>query len=56
MCDDIDVMLDTLTANGIEVSPVTEARWGRRASVKLPSGSELPLYQPRPAVAYDLDH
>jgi catechol 2,3-dioxygenase-like lactoylglutathione lyase family enzyme len=55
MCDDIDATLDTLTANGAEVSPVTDVRWGLRASVKLPSGSDLPLYQPRHAVAYDLD-
>lgn len=56
MCDDLDALLDTLAAQGAEVSPVTEARWGMRASVKLPSGSDLPLYQPRHPVAYDLDN
>lgn len=54
MCDDIDAMLGALAGKGAEVSPVTDAGWGRRASVKLPSGSDLPLYQPRHAVAYDL--
>ncbi len=57
MCDDIENTLATLTAKGAEVSrPVTNAGWGARASIKLPGGSDLSLYQPRHPVAYDLDH
>ena len=57
MCDDIETTLATLTAKGVEVShPVTNAGWGSLASIRLPSGSDLSLYQPRHPVAYDLDH
>ena len=57
MCDDLETTLATLTAKGVEVSqPITNAGWGARASIRLPSGSELSLYQPRHPVAYDLDH
>jgi hypothetical protein len=57
MCGDIENTLPTLTAKGVEVSqPVTNAAWGSRASIRLPSGSDLPLCQPRHPAAYDLDH
>ncbi|MCW2884123.1 MAG: hypothetical protein QOE54_6590 [Streptosporangiaceae bacterium] len=57
MCDDIETTLAMLTAKGVEVShPIMNAGWGSRASIRLPSGSELSLYQPRHPVAYDLDH
>jgi catechol 2,3-dioxygenase-like lactoylglutathione lyase family enzyme len=55
MCDDIETTLATLTAKGVEVSPVTNAGWGSLASIRLPSGSDLLLYQPRHPVAYNLD-
>jgi catechol 2,3-dioxygenase-like lactoylglutathione lyase family enzyme len=57
MCDDIATTLETLAAQGVEISnPVTNAGWGMVASIKLPSGADLSLYQPRHPVAYDLDH
>ncbi|HKA83314.1 MAG TPA: VOC family protein [Acidimicrobiales bacterium] len=56
MCDDINELLRELTTKGVEISrPVTDQGWGLLASVKLPSGSELSLYEPRHPVAYDLD-
>jgi catechol 2,3-dioxygenase-like lactoylglutathione lyase family enzyme len=55
MCDDLEITLSALTAEGVEVSPVTSAGWGSRASVRLPSGADLVLYQPQHPVAYDLD-
>jgi hypothetical protein len=52
MCDDIEA---TLATDGITVSaPVTRERWGLLASITLPSGADLPLYQPLHPVAYDL--
>jgi hypothetical protein len=55
MCEDLDALLDKLAGAGIEVSrEVTEAGWGRLASIPLPSGSCLPVYQPRHPVAYNL--
>ena len=56
MCDDINELLRELTTKGVEISrPVADQGWGLLASVKLPSGSELSLYEPRHPVAYDLD-
>jgi catechol 2,3-dioxygenase-like lactoylglutathione lyase family enzyme len=51
MCDDIDA---TLAAPGIEVSrPVSDQGWGRLAAIRLPSGADLPIYQPRHPTAHD---
>jgi catechol 2,3-dioxygenase-like lactoylglutathione lyase family enzyme len=48
MCDDIEATLDDLRGKGVEVSSeITDAAWGRLASLKLPSGSELAIYEPR---------
>lgn len=56
MCDDIENTLAALAEKGVEVSqPVTNVGWGLLASIRLPSGSDLPLYEPRHPVAYDLD-
>jgi hypothetical protein len=56
MCDDIRGLVADLTSKGVEISqPVTDEGWGLLASIKLPSGSDLPLYEPRHPVAYDLD-
>jgi len=56
MCDNIEKLLAELTAKGVEVaSPVSDEGWGLLASIRLPSGSELPLYEPRHPVAYNLD-
>jgi len=56
MCDDIEQTLADLTARGITISqPVSDQSWGLLASIKLPSGSDLSIYQPRHPTAYDLE-
>ena len=56
MCDDIEKTLADLTARGVTISqPVSDQNWGLLASIKLPSGSELSIYQPRHPTAYDLE-
>ncbi|MBF6048230.1 extradiol dioxygenase [Streptomyces sp. NRRL B-1677] len=55
MCEDITAELDALAAKGVELaSPVTDQSWGRLASIRLPSGAELHLYEPRHPVAHSL--
>jgi catechol 2,3-dioxygenase-like lactoylglutathione lyase family enzyme len=50
MCDDIDA---TLAAPGVEASaPISDRGWGRLASIRLPSGADLPVYQPRHPTAH----
>ncbi|WP_274560749.1 VOC family protein [Streptomyces spiramyceticus] len=55
MCDDIEQTLADLAQRGAEISgPVRDQGWGLLAAVRLPSGTELPLYEPKHPVAYDL--
>ena len=50
MCDDIHATLAELRDKGVEVArDVSDQRWGLLAAVRLPDGSELPVYQPRHA-------
>jgi catechol 2,3-dioxygenase-like lactoylglutathione lyase family enzyme len=56
MCDDIEKTLEDLTARGVDISnSASDQGWGLLASIKLPSGSELSIYQPRHPTAYDLE-
>jgi hypothetical protein len=53
MCDDIHATLADLRGKGVEVAQdVSDQGWGLLASVRLPDGSEFPLYQPRHPVAH----
>jgi catechol 2,3-dioxygenase-like lactoylglutathione lyase family enzyme len=56
MCDDLEKTLADLIARGVTISrPPSRQGWGLLASMKLPSGSELSVYQPRHPTAYDLE-
>jgi len=56
MCDDIEKTLTDLTARGVTISrSASDQVWGMLASIKLPSGAELSIYQPRHPTAYDLE-
>ncbi|MGW5422059.1 VOC family protein [Streptomyces sp. NPDC003943] len=53
MCDDIARTLAALEDRGAEVSrPVSDQGWGLVGAVRLPSGTELPLYEPRHPIAH----
>ncbi|MFF0434566.1 VOC family protein [Streptomyces sp. NPDC004327] len=53
MCDDIARTLAALEDRGAEVSrPVSDQGWGIVGAVRLPSGTELPLYEPRHPIAH----
>ena len=48
MCDDISETLAELKGKGVEVAQdVSDQRWGRLAAIRLPDGSELPIYEAR---------
>ncbi|HTR94489.1 MAG TPA: VOC family protein [Trebonia sp.] len=48
MCDDIQATLADLRSKGVEVArEVSDQRWGLLAAIRLPDGSELPIYEPR---------
>ena len=48
MCDDIHATLAELRGKGVDVAKdVTDQGWGLLAAIRLPDGSELPVYEPR---------
>jgi catechol 2,3-dioxygenase-like lactoylglutathione lyase family enzyme len=49
MCDDIAATLKDLKAKKVEVSDVTEQRWGSLARFSLPGGGKAGIYQPKHA-------
>ena len=52
MCDDVAKEVARLGAEGINCSPVSDQGWGQLTTIRLPSGGELGLYEPRHAVAH----
>ena len=48
MCDDIHATLTELRDKGVEVArDVADQGWGLLAAIRLPDGSEFPIYEPR---------
>jgi len=47
MCDDLKAEISALGKKGVRCSEVQEARWGSITKIRLPSGSEVGLYQPK---------
>jgi catechol 2,3-dioxygenase-like lactoylglutathione lyase family enzyme len=48
MCDDIHATLAELRGKGVEVArEVADQGWGLLAAIRLPDGSEFPIYEPR---------
>jgi predicted enzyme related to lactoylglutathione lyase len=55
MCDDIERTVADLETKGVTFSgPVRDQGYGLVATMVIPGGAELDLYQPRHPVAYDL--
>lgn len=48
MCDDIHATLAELHSKGVEVArDISDQGWGLLAAVRMPDGTEFPIYQPR---------
>ena len=48
MCDDIHATLAELRGKGVETARgISDQGWGLLAAIRLPDGSEFPIYQPR---------
>ena len=48
MCDNIQATLAELRSRGAEVArDVSDQGWGLLAAIRLPDGSEFPIYEPR---------
>ncbi|MGZ4186115.1 MAG: VOC family protein [Solirubrobacteraceae bacterium] len=48
MCDDIETTVRELEGKGVEfTTAITDVGWGLMTRLRLPDGSELPLYEPK---------
>ena|SRR5262249_55892683 len=54
MCDDLTAQIEQLKARNVSCTEIAEERWGIRTTIKLPSGGEIGLYQPKHPTALDL--
>jgi catechol 2,3-dioxygenase-like lactoylglutathione lyase family enzyme len=55
MCDDLDATIHDMRAKGVEFpSETSDERWGRLTRFRLPSGTEIGLYEPRHPLATGL--
>lgn len=55
MCEDLKAYMEWLAGKNVKCTAVDEAPWGIKTSVRLPSGGEIGLYQPKHATALDLE-
>lgn len=46
MCDHLSVTMAELKAKGVTLGSVSQQRWGKLTSIRLPGGGELGLYEP----------
>lgn len=49
MCNNIAATLNDLRSKGVKVSEVSEQRWGKVASLILPGGGKVGIYEPKHA-------
>jgi catechol 2,3-dioxygenase-like lactoylglutathione lyase family enzyme len=54
MCDDVKATVEDLKASGVSCGEVSDEGWGLLTSIRLPSGGELGLYEPRHPRATEL--
>ena len=54
MCDDLAATMRSLEAKKVKCSGVETERWGMRTTVRLPSGGEIGLYEPRHETVLEL--
>jgi len=48
MCEDIDATVQVLSVKGVAFTEtISDQRWGRLARLRLPSGAQLRIYEPR---------
>ena len=47
MCDDVAATLKVLKEKQVKVSEVAEQRWGKVATLTLPGGGKLGVYEPK---------
>ena len=54
MCKDLRAEIKRLAGKNVQCTEVSEERWGIKTTIKLPSGGEIGLYQPKHKTALGL--
>jgi hypothetical protein len=55
VCDDVEETVAELGARGVTFEgPISDQRWGRLTSIRLPGGGRVGLYEARHPTAFDL--
>ena len=54
MCDDLAAIVKRLAEQKVHCTEMDEAPWGRKTTIRLPSGGKIGLYQPRHPTALGL--
>ena len=55
VCDDVDATVTEWTGRGVTFdAPVSEERWGRVTTFRLPGGGRVGLYEARHPLAFEL--
>jgi len=54
MGDDLPSFMKSLQAKNVRCTEIEQAQWGIKTTIKLPSGGEIGLYQPRHPTAINL--
>jgi hypothetical protein len=54
MCDDLKAQIKMLASRKVKCTEIGEERWGIRTTIRLPSGGEIGLYQPKHPTALDI--
>jgi hypothetical protein len=49
MTDDVEALVASMLARGVEASPISDQGWGLLTQVTLPGGGRLGIYEPRHA-------
>jgi catechol 2,3-dioxygenase-like lactoylglutathione lyase family enzyme len=55
MCDDLHAEVKSLEAKNVHCTSITQAGWGLKTTIPLPSGGHIGLYQPRHPTALNLE-
>jgi hypothetical protein len=55
MCDDVKTTIKSLEAKDVKCTPIKNERWGVVTTIRLPSGGEIGLYQPKHPVAHGIN-
>ncbi len=54
MCDDLKACIEDLKSKKVSCTEIGEEPWGVRTTIRLPSGGEIGLYQPKHQTAHGL--